>query len=88
MVNESSASFTGNFVITWYDDRNGDYDIYIQRYDSGGVAHDSNEKVNDDVGINGQWLPSIAMTPDGTKFIIFWTDIRNSDKDWGNWGKN
>ncbi len=71
---------TGNFVICWIDERNGDTDIYAQRYNSDGTIEDSNFKVNDDVGSSSQYYPSIAI--DGTgNFVICWEDYRNDDSD-------
>ncbi|MDI6767290.1 MAG: hypothetical protein QME52_10755 [Bacteroidota bacterium] len=69
---------SGNFVIVWMDSRNGDYDIYYQRYDSSGTALGTNLKANDDSGTAGQSSPSIAMDGIGN-FVIVWKDGRN---DW------
>jgi hypothetical protein len=70
---------SGNFVITWYDYRNGNYDIYAQRYDFSGTSLGSNLKVNDDAETALQVLPAIAMDGSG-KFVIAWRDDRNTDK--------
>jgi hypothetical protein len=70
---------SGNFVITWYDYRNGNYDIYAQRYDFSGTSLGSNFKVNDDAETALQVLPAIAMDGSG-KFVIAWRDDRNTDK--------
>jgi len=40
----------GNFVICWMDERNGDYDIYAQRYNNSGDTLRTNFNVNDDSG--------------------------------------
>jgi hypothetical protein len=66
---------SGRFVITWADDRDGDYDIYAQRYDSSGIAWGSNFKVNDDAGTLDQWSPTVAIGDSGN-FIIAWEDYR------------
>ena len=71
----------GCFVIAWQDARNGtkkawDYDIYAQRYDSGGQALGANFRVNDDGPDNYQTMPQIAMSDSG-EYIIVWTDGRN-----------
>lgn len=72
------ADGSGNFVITWQDYRNGDYDIYTQRYSSDGTAEGSNFKVNDDEGSAYQQYPSISM--DGTgNFAITWVDNGDGD---------
>ncbi|MDP3025162.1 MAG: T9SS type A sorting domain-containing protein [candidate division Zixibacteria bacterium] len=67
---------SGNFIITWQDYRNGNYDIYAQRYSSSGTSLGSNLKVNDEVGTANQWSPAIAMDDSGN-FVITWYDYRN-----------
>ncbi|MHA2307417.1 MAG: hypothetical protein ACXACU_18710, partial [Candidatus Hodarchaeales archaeon] len=53
-----SADGSGNFIITWEDERNSDEDdIYAQRYSSDGTALGSNFQVNDDIGSAYQWSP-------------------------------
>jgi len=42
-----SVDSDGNFVIAWVDDRNGDPDIYAQRYANDGRLLGNNFKVND-----------------------------------------
>ncbi len=71
---------TGNFVITWYDYRNGNFDIYAQRYDSSGSPLGSNFKVNDDVGTASQYYHAISMNGSGN-FVITWEDYRNGNYD-------
>ncbi|MCK4527307.1 T9SS type A sorting domain-containing protein [candidate division WOR-3 bacterium] len=70
----------GNFIIAWYDYRNGDSDIYAQRFDSSGDTIDVNFRVNDDVGTTSQYEPVIAVSPSG-RFLITWYDYRNGDTD-------
>ncbi len=70
----------GGFIICWQDLRNGDLDIYAQRYSSTGNPLEANFQVNDDMGSSGQWYPSVAMEGDGG-FIICWADGRNGDWD-------
>lgn len=67
---------SGNFVICWCDNRNGDDgDIYAQRYNGSGDTLSSNFRVNDDVGTSWQWKPSVSMDTSGN-YIICWKDIR------------
>ncbi len=75
-----STDGSGNFIITWQDERNGNYDIYAQRYSSDGIAQGSNFKVNDDIGIGNQNNPSISTDGSGN-FIIAWWDERNGNTD-------
>ncbi|MBN2366949.1 MAG: Ig-like domain-containing protein [Calditrichaeota bacterium] len=70
----------GNFVITWSDYRNGDADIYAQRYASDGTIIGSNFRVNDDTGITDQMSVCVSSDDQGN-FIISWTDERNTSPD-------
>ena len=72
---------SGNFVITWKDERNGymDADIYAQRYASNGTALGTNFKVNDEQN-NMQSVPSISADYIGN-FVITWHDYRNPNRD-------
>ncbi len=75
-----SIDGSGNFVIVWVDYRNGNSDIYYQRYNSVGTAQGVNTKANDDTGNAVQGYPSISM--DGSSnFVIVWDDYRNGDLD-------
>ena len=79
-----AQDLSGNFVITWSDARNGNYDIYphydiyAQRYDSSGTPLGANFKVNDDTGTADQGNPAIAMDESGN-FVITWYDERNGN---------
>lgn len=75
-----SMDATGNFVVVWSDSRNGDLDIYFQRYASDGTPLGVNTKVNDDTGNNFQSQPSIAMDAVGD-FVVVWYDYRNAKED-------
>jgi hypothetical protein len=70
----------GDFIITWYDQRNGNYDIYAQRYDSSGTPLGSNFKVNDDTVSASQAVPAVALDGEGN-FVIVWQDYRNGHWD-------
>lgn len=70
----------GNFYITWEDERNGNTDIYMQRYNVTGVAIGSNLRVDDDNAAFDQYSPTIACDETG-KYIIVWCDFRNGDDD-------
>jgi hypothetical protein len=73
-----SVDGSGNFIITWEDERNGDFDIYAQRYDPPGTPVSSNFKVNDDAGIASQANPAVALEDSGS-FVIIWEDCRDDD---------
>ena len=71
---------TGGFAVAWHDYRNGNYDVYAQRYDSLGNPQGSNFRVNDDMGSTGQLYPSAAMDESGA-LLVTWHDSRNGDYD-------
>lgn len=71
----------GNFVVVWADNRNGNLDIYTQRFSPDGITTGSNFKVNTDNGDNHQHLPHCACSNDGS-FIIVWSD------DHGTWDED
>lgn len=70
----------GSFIVAWADQRNGDYDIYYQRFTNDGIAIGSNSRANDDTGVAIQFLPEIAIDQDGN-FILTWTDERDNNRD-------
>ncbi|HKZ22688.1 MAG TPA: FlgD immunoglobulin-like domain containing protein [candidate division Zixibacteria bacterium] len=75
-----SSDGKGNFVIVWEDYRNFDGDIYFQKYDSAGVAQDSNTQANSDAGTEDQYQPDVAKRFDG-KMIFTWVDMVNVNQD-------
>jgi len=68
----------GNFVIVWADKRNGDWDIYAQRFLNDGAALGNNFKINDDAGNSRQYWPTSSGDKNGN-FIVSWVDQRNAD---------
>lgn len=70
----------GSSVIAWTDRRNGNSDIYYQRYNSRGRTQGINIKANDDSSSAGQGSPTIAMDGGGN-FVIAWADYRNGTSD-------
>jgi len=75
-----SMDAAGNFVIVWYDFRNGNWDIYFQRYNDAGTALGVNTKVNDDTQGASNEYPKISMDAAGN-FVIVWDDNRNNNLD-------
>jgi hypothetical protein len=67
---------SGSLIIAWYDFRNGNSDIYAQRYNSSGTALGTNFKVNDDTGTAYQLYPVVAIDS-SDDFVIAWQDHRN-----------
>ena len=72
---------SGNFVVVWEDDRNGNDDIYAKRFNAEGDAMSSDMKVNDDtVGSNDQKSPEVGIDSSGN-FVVVWEDSRNENSD-------
>jgi len=70
----------GNFIVTWRDNRNGDYDIFSKRFFNDGTPMENSFQVNSDNGIHYKSLPCISLQDDG-RFIISWADDRNGTYD-------
>ncbi|NOX38413.1 MAG: T9SS type A sorting domain-containing protein [Calditrichaeota bacterium] len=77
---EVAVDESGNFIIVWQDYRNGNWDIYAQRFDSNGIPLGQNFRVNDDLGSSDQWYPTVAVDDLGN-FVIVWEDKRNDSGD-------
>ncbi|KAA3632219.1 MAG: T9SS C-terminal target domain-containing protein [Calditrichaeota bacterium] len=71
-----SMSNQGWFVVSWYDNRNGDDDIYIQLFDTTGTALFVNTKVNEDLNGKRQAFADVATDGAGN-FTVVWVDWRN-----------
>ena len=72
---------SGDFIITWSDNRTGNYDVYFQKYSSDGSPIDSNITVNDDNSGTQQKYPSISQDEMGNS-IVAWDDYRNGEKEY------
>jgi hypothetical protein len=64
----------GEFLVVWQDYRNGDQDIYAQRFDAEGNPLGGNFRVNSDEGDNIQILPVVAA--DDKNYYFAWVDNR------------
>lgn len=64
----------GSFIIVWSDERNGNSDIYAQRFSPNGTRIGENFLVNETI-LGNQSQPSIAINPTG-RFFISYTDAR------------
>ena len=71
-----AASSEGWFVVTWYDNRMANDDIFVQRLSTTGGKLGANLKINSDAGSSRQAFPDIATDGAG-HFTVVWTDWRN-----------
>jgi hypothetical protein len=71
-----SANAIGDFVTVWLDTRNGQQDIYSQRYEPIAIPLGSNFKVNDAPSIYDYRYADIAVGSDGS-FVVTWQDNRD-----------
>lgn len=74
------ADSAGNFVVVWEDRRNGETDIYAQRYNKNAIPLGTNFRVNDDASGREQCTPVVGVCLDG-KFMVAWRDDRGSAPD-------
>jgi len=58
----------GNFIVAWEDNRDG-HDIFAQRYDTSGLAIDTNFKVSSNT--NSGYNPAAAMDQNGRQIIVW-----------------
>lgn len=65
--------------VSWYDDRNGDWDVFLRRSTDGGRHFGVLERLNDDLVGDGidQYLPKLSVASDGRIDAIFYD--RRSD---------
>lgn len=73
---------SNNYIyLIWTDERNGNKDIYAQKYDTNGATQWASDiLINTDASLNDQYEPSIAIDS-GNNFYVIWTDERNGNKD-------
>jgi len=70
-----------NIYIVWADERNGNKDVYAQKYDLTGAALWAADKlINTDAGATDQYSPAIAIDSNDIIYIV-WTDERNDNQD-------
>lgn len=76
---DANPTLNGNAVLTWVDNRNGDYDILLSKTTNGGLSWSPPIRVNDD-GINNgieQDMVWADFSPSG-KLAVAWRDRRLS----------
>jgi hypothetical protein len=71
---------SGGAIITWYDYRSGNYDIYAQRINSAGVVQWTADGVAISTAADDQYYPTIVSDGSGGA-IITWEDYRSGPAD-------
>lgn len=69
----------GSFVVTWTDSRNGNSDIFAQRFTRDALPDGANFQVSD-ASEASQFDVAVSMNRDGD-WIAVWTDYRNGNAD-------
>jgi prepilin-type N-terminal cleavage/methylation domain-containing protein len=78
---ELAIDSTDNIYVVWTDERNGNHDIYAQKYDTSGAAlWASDILINTDGGTTNQYSPDIAIDSTDNIYVV-WTDERNGNQD-------
>jgi len=67
-----AMSDAGNFVVVW-DDTNGTFDVFAQRYSAAGKAQGGRITVAPSSNTRSEWLPAVAMNDSGA-FVVTWND--------------
>ncbi len=75
MMPAAGRGSAGDIVVAWQDYRNGDVDIYAQRFDSRVAALGENVRINDDASHALQGAPHIAAD-NGKRILLMWPDNR------------
>lgn len=70
----------GKYIVTWCDYRQGNHDIFGQRFNADGSISQGNYRVNQDDGVAEQLYPKVAYV--GNKVYHIWQDNRFSGQDW------
>jgi len=74
-----AASESGGFVVTWYDNRLGDDDIFFQRFDSSAAPIGANVRASDDLTGARQAFPDVACDGSG-RFFIAWASAKKINR--------
>jgi hypothetical protein len=77
---EIATDEEGGFVIVWEDNRNSEWDIFVQRFQQNGVPIGDNFVVEGNPAGSGQRNAGISGDPEGN-FVISWEDDRNDYSD-------
>ncbi|MGB0383472.1 MAG: exo-alpha-sialidase, partial [Ardenticatenaceae bacterium] len=67
---------SGTLMLAWYDQRNGNDDIYFARSTNNGTSWSANVKLNDNSGTSSEQYPSLAVDSNGNAVAV-WQDARD-----------
>jgi hypothetical protein len=69
---------SGDFVhVVWYDNRDGNWEIYYKRSTDGGISWESDERLTNDPAISGS--PALAVS--GYILHVVWRDERDGNRE-------
>jgi hypothetical protein len=68
---------SGQFVVVWQDERNGDFDCFARRFDASGNPITGDIRVNEDAGTSKQHYYFGAGIDDAGNFVVAWGDVRD-----------
>jgi hypothetical protein len=74
-----AVDLSGNAYVVWYDNRNGNNDVYFSYRPAGG-SWQANVRVDDAPDSTNVETPSIAVAPSGNAYVV-WSDSRNGNYD-------
>ena len=70
----------GRVYLLWtqeHPNESNDMDVMVQFSDDGGATWSRAVRVNDDLGVNSQFMPKIALDPTTGNVAVAWYDCRN-----------
>lgn len=70
---------TNQYMVTWADNQNGDYDLYAQRIDAAGSLINTMFPIS--VGPNDQNTPTMAYGPSTSEYLVVWADNQGTSSD-------
>jgi len=75
--NPSLVFIGSEYGVSWYDYRDGNYEIYFARIGASGAKIGSDVRITEDAGYSG--LPSLAFT--GSEYGVSWFDNRDGNEE-------
>jgi hypothetical protein len=75
-----AVSANGNFILAWQDNRAGDDDIYLRRYDPNAVPLGADSRLDQAGGPTAAGAPTV-IAASNNNFLAVWEDRRNGNGD-------